>query len=194
MIAFDTARANTPFTEVSPGQIFFIDGVKIEILGGKNPTLIAGNDIINNSSVVMRISGGARSVLFTGDLGPEGADVILGTAYAPKLKSDYLQMAHHGNGANAANFSQPEVELIRDEECSLNESYIDVVSMDIYGIDFENSDLSELYQFVYEHRPTLYQQLALVPGTFTKVGQESTEIQNQALRLQGYCISSTQRA
>lgn len=84
------------------------------------------------------------------------------------------------------NFSQPEVELIRDEGCSLNEPYIDVVSMDIYGIDFANSALSALYQFVYEHRPTSYQQLALVAGTFTMEGQDPTEIQSQALRLQGF--------
>lgn len=101
MIAFDSARANTPFTEVSPGQALLIDGLKIEILGAKNPTLTVANDIINNSSVVMRVSGGARSVLFTGDLGSQGADVILGSPYAARLKSEYLQMAHHGNGANA---------------------------------------------------------------------------------------------
>lgn len=101
MVAFESARANTPFTEVSPGQTFVVDGLKIEILGAKNPTLVDANDIINNSSVVMRVSGGARSVLFTGDLGSEGADMILGSPHAAKLKSEYLQMAHHGNGANA---------------------------------------------------------------------------------------------
>lgn len=84
------------------------------------------------------------------------------------------------------NFSRPEVELIRDKGCSLNEPYMDVVSMDIYGIDFKNSALSALYEFVYEHRPTPYQQLALVAGTFTMEGQSQAEIQHQALRLEGY--------
>lgn len=93
---FNDAVSNSgvPFEELSVGQVLFIDGISIRILGIKNPELNA--NLINNSSVVMKLSDGARSILFTGDLGVEGGAKLLSGPYASHLKSDYVQMSHHG--------------------------------------------------------------------------------------------------
>lgn len=80
--------------ELELGQILKIDGVTIEILGVKNPEITDNG--INNSSVVMRVWDGQKTVLFTGDLGAEGGQKLLKGPYRHRLKADYVQMAHHG--------------------------------------------------------------------------------------------------
>jgi hypothetical protein len=64
------------------------------------------------------------------------------------------------------NFNSLEVELMMTQRCSFNESYIDVVSMDMYYNDF-NTRVRRRYEFLYTHRPTDHQQLALVIPVFT---------------------------
>lgn len=101
--AFNRALADSgrELIELSAGQVLMIDGVRIEILGVKNPE-ITGN-AINNSSVVMRVSGIGKSVLFTGDLGVPGGEKILNGPFRDRLRADYVQMAHHGQaGVNEA--------------------------------------------------------------------------------------------
>ena len=39
-----------------------------------------------------------NSILFLADLGYEGGEKLLKSKYARKLPSDYVQMAHHGQG------------------------------------------------------------------------------------------------
>jgi hypothetical protein len=73
--------------------------------------------------------------------------------------------------------------------CPLNGAYIDVISMDYYGIDFhppgDNGSPYALYQWLYANRATPYQQLALIPGTFTGGGANQTGTEGAA-RLSGY--------
>jgi hypothetical protein len=64
------------------------------------------------------------------------------------------------------NFNSLEVELMMTEACSFNESYIDVVSMDMYYNNF-NTRVRRRYEFLSTHRPTGHQQLALVVPVFT---------------------------
>ena len=59
-------------TDLAVGQILLIDGVRIEVLGVKNPEFT--QNCLNNSSVVLRVSDKAKSVLFLGDLGFEGGE------------------------------------------------------------------------------------------------------------------------
>jgi beta-lactamase superfamily II metal-dependent hydrolase len=88
-------------TELELGQTIEIGGVAIEVLGVKNPELT--EDPINNQSVILKVSGAGRSVLFTGDLGPEASRKALAGPHADRLRADYVQMAHHGqNGAEEA--------------------------------------------------------------------------------------------
>lgn len=63
------------------------------------------------------------------------------------------------------NFTETEADLIRDG-CFFNQSYIDVISLDAYYVDFTPT-VRDLYEFIYTHRPTDYQQIALVIPTFT---------------------------
>lgn len=76
------------------GAQFNIDHVKIIVLGIKNPEIT--NNAMNNSSVVLKFSDDAKSVLFLADLGYEGGEKLLHSYYGRFLKSDYVQMAHHG--------------------------------------------------------------------------------------------------
>lgn len=98
----EAARAaHQRITELQLGQVLRIDGLTIEILGVKNPEIVENG--VNNSSVVMRVWDHYKSVLFLGDLGVEGGEKILHSEYRDRLKSDYVQMAHHGqNGVDKA--------------------------------------------------------------------------------------------
>lgn len=80
--------------ELTPGQKLQFDGVEIEILSIRNPE-ITGN-AVNNQSVVFRVNGPTRSVLFLGDLGVEGGRKLLSGPYRDRLRADCVQMAHHG--------------------------------------------------------------------------------------------------
>jgi beta-lactamase superfamily II metal-dependent hydrolase len=92
-------KAQRQVTELALGQIIKFDGITIEIFGVKNPEIV--NNGINNSSLVMRVWDAQKSVLFTGDLGVEGGQKLMNSQYRSRLKSDYVQMAHHGqNGVD----------------------------------------------------------------------------------------------
>lgn len=86
--------AKKEITELELGQVIEVDGLTIEILGIKNPEIVDNG--VNNSSIVMRVSDDYKSVLFPGDLGVEGGQKLMKTEYRHRLKSDYVQMAHHG--------------------------------------------------------------------------------------------------
>ena len=99
-VAVLAGRGRVP-TELELGQRIEIGGVAIEVLGVKNPELT--EDPINNQSVILKLSGADRSVLFTGDLGAEASRKALTGPHADRLRADYVQMAHHGqNGAEEA--------------------------------------------------------------------------------------------
>lgn len=77
------------------GENFVLgDGVDLKILGNKNENILV--NLVNNSSLVFKISSSNKSILFLGDLGKEGGDVVLNTMGVEKIASDYVQMAHHG--------------------------------------------------------------------------------------------------
>jgi beta-lactamase superfamily II metal-dependent hydrolase len=62
-------------------------------------------NVSNNASLIFRVTLGGKTVLFTGDAGVEAGKKVLrmygGTG---KLKADYVQMAHHGQGGAERNF------------------------------------------------------------------------------------------
>lgn len=95
------AKAKRVPQELALGQEMEIDGIRVEVLGVKNPEITVNP--INNSSVVLRVWDSAKSVLFLADLGVEGGDKLLAGPLANRLHCDYVQMAHHGqNGVNEA--------------------------------------------------------------------------------------------
>ena len=89
-------QANKSFHQVQLGEKFEIDNVKMEVLGVTNPEIT--HNAMNNSSLVFKMNLPQTSLLFLGDLGHEGGEKLLGGEYASKLPSDYVQMAHHGQG------------------------------------------------------------------------------------------------
>lgn len=84
--------------EVNLNQTINIDNLKCEILGVKNPEITTNP--INNSSMVIKMNINNKSILFLGDTGKESGEKLLKNQ-KEKLKSDIVQMAHHGqNGAD----------------------------------------------------------------------------------------------
>ena len=79
---------------VKKGDTIIVDEVTIDILYSYTGGLYA--NLMNDSSLVFRLSGEKKSVLFLGDLGPEGGDILFRES-KDKLKADYCQMAHHGH-------------------------------------------------------------------------------------------------
>lgn len=92
-----------PVVNVKKGDVFSVgDGVDLEIIAGKNDTITT--NAINNSSLVFKIKSKSKSVLFLGDLGVEGGSAILKAIDNSKLKADFVQMAHHGQGGVGLEF------------------------------------------------------------------------------------------
>ena len=71
-----------------------VDEVEIEFLFHYHNYLTS--NLMNDSSLVFKLTGPNKSVLFLGDLGPEGGDVLYEES-RDKLKADLVQMAHHGH-------------------------------------------------------------------------------------------------
>ena len=91
--AIQNERVKGKTEEVTLNQIINIDFIKCEILGVKNPEIT--NNGFNNSSMVIKMNLPKSSILFLGDTGEESGDKLLNTQ-KDKLKSDIVQVAHHG--------------------------------------------------------------------------------------------------
>ena len=91
--ALQNERVKGKTEEVTLNQIINIDFIKCEILGVKNPEIT--NNGFNNSSMVIKMNLLKSSILFLGDTGEESGDKLLNTQ-KDKLKSDVVQVAHHG--------------------------------------------------------------------------------------------------
>lgn len=91
--ALQNERVKGKTEEVTLNQIINIDFIKCEILGVKNPEIT--NNGFNNSSMVIKMNLPKSSILFLGDTGEESGDKLLNTQ-KDKLKSDIVQVAHHG--------------------------------------------------------------------------------------------------
>jgi beta-lactamase superfamily II metal-dependent hydrolase len=102
--SFTAARekAGIPVREHTLGEMLEADGIRFEILWIKNPEIT--RNPVNNSSVLMRVSGGGKTILFTGDLGVEGGEKALNSRFRGKLHAEYVQMAHHGQNGVGEDF------------------------------------------------------------------------------------------
>lgn len=74
-------------------EILNLDGIKVEILGIRNPefTENAGNE----QSMVIKFDTGKTTILILGDTGTQSSEKLIKTQ-KDKLKSDIVQVAHHG--------------------------------------------------------------------------------------------------
>ena len=78
---------------VSTADVYCIGDTRFEILLTYDDTVTT--DIVNNSSTVIRMILGGKTILFLGDAGIIAGERLL-ARYGQGLKSDYCQMAHHG--------------------------------------------------------------------------------------------------
>lgn len=91
--AIQNERIKNKAKEVELNQKIKIDNVDCEILGIKNPEIT--KNAFNNSSMVIKMKINNQSILFLGDTGEESGQKLL-QKQKEKLKSDIVQMAHHG--------------------------------------------------------------------------------------------------
>lgn len=84
------------------GEVLTVADVRVEVLGPAGCHLGTSSDA-NNDSVVVRISIGEASVLFTGDAEEPAQEELLepGTA---GLEADVLKVPHHGGGTSLEEF------------------------------------------------------------------------------------------
>lgn len=87
----------------SEGEIFNIDNIKIKVIDTyedyENFNNIIASNLGNNTSTVYKLYTKRNTILFLGDTGTELSNKLLENNFED-LKSDYVQMAHHGqNGA-----------------------------------------------------------------------------------------------
>lgn len=69
--------------------------IKIEILGIKNEEIT--ENAINNSSMVFKLYVNDKTIMFLGDLGEEGSNKLVNMYTQEDLKSNIVQISHHGN-------------------------------------------------------------------------------------------------
>lgn len=94
----DEIKQQKIIEEVYLNQEIKIDNIKFEILGTKN--LEITENPINNSSMVIKMYFNKKEAIFLADLGKEGGEKLI-RLQKNKLRSDIVQMAHHGqNGVD----------------------------------------------------------------------------------------------
>ncbi len=79
---------------VSQGDSITVDELKIDFLFSYRPGLEA--NLMNDASLVFKVHGPNKTVMFLGDLGPMGGDQLYEERF-DDLKADIVQMAHHGH-------------------------------------------------------------------------------------------------
>ncbi len=75
------------------GDQIFLDDVVFTVM---NSRYEQKNDPVNNSCIVYQAAIKGKTILFLGDLGYEGGERLLKDCGKEGLKSDIVQMAHHG--------------------------------------------------------------------------------------------------
>ena len=90
----------TMLHQVTRGQTIQVDDVTIQVM---NDRYELGSDKGNNAGIVYKAYVNGKSILFLGDMAEEGGNRLLAEVGAEGLKSDIVQMAHHGqNGVSEA--------------------------------------------------------------------------------------------
>ena len=89
-----TEKRGVPRISVTAGDELCLGEISVRVLRTPNENITVNR--INNSSTVYRFEINGQSLLFLGDLGVEGGRELLENVDHALIKSDYVQMAHHG--------------------------------------------------------------------------------------------------
>jgi competence protein ComEC len=87
-------RQKTPLALFNAGQRFEIEGVTIETFWPLSAKPVAQKSS-NNDSIVLRLSYGVNSILFTGDIEKESEEWLIKSGI--NLRSEVLKIPHHGS-------------------------------------------------------------------------------------------------
>lgn len=91
--------SDVPHIKLHSGQKFNVRNAEIDILATHEDLYPNEFKNFNDTSIVIRINVNGKSIMFLGDTGDELSDILIHT-YGKNLKSDIVQVAHHGfNGA-----------------------------------------------------------------------------------------------
>lgn len=142
---------------VANGLSFEIDGVRFDIL--QTWDAADGTSNLNDTSIVIRMVAEGQTVLFLNDLGALGGRRLLAT-YGESLKSDIVQMAHHGQtgvnkdvydaiDANVHLWPTP-IWVWKNESGTYQ---IDEVRKWLYGKNFLEADEYDIVASLYEKYP-----------------------------------------
>ena len=105
---------NAVITKAHTGQIYYFADAKVEILYTVEdvyPTKLADG---NSASMVFRVTLGGQTIMCLGDEHTDSSSILTSTYLNQYLKSDIVQMSHHGmTGATAELYAQinPDVAL-----------------------------------------------------------------------------------
>ncbi|MBP1557364.1 MAG: MBL fold metallo-hydrolase, partial [Oscillospiraceae bacterium] len=85
------AKNGGGITVPTVGSSYSLGGASVKILG-----LNAANDP-NNASIILKLTHGENSFIFTGDAEREAEQAVLNSPYANELAADLLKVGHHGS-------------------------------------------------------------------------------------------------
>lgn len=84
-------------------DVYAFDTATITCLN--DPYLVA-NNAINNSSCVLKVQMGGKTIMFLGDMGEDVGEMFLADHAGEDLKCDMVQLAHHGQAGVGFSFYQ----------------------------------------------------------------------------------------
>lgn len=79
--------------DMRKGQRIQIGDISAEVM---NDIYLLNDTPVNNSSMAVKFHMGGKSIMVLGDMGPEGGKRLLADNNSGQLKSDIVQMSHHG--------------------------------------------------------------------------------------------------
>jgi len=92
------AESSVPVDYLEVGDIV-IDNLTFEVLRVWNPDITT--DAVNNSCILLRVTDGANSILFTGDLSYIAGYEVINEDVTPgiteRIQSDFVQISHHAS-------------------------------------------------------------------------------------------------
>lgn len=99
------AESAAPFAELRPGQRLTWPALVLEVLGPRHPAAVVDPDdgtAVNDTSVVLRATTPAGTVLLTGDVELAAQDDLITSGV--DLRADVLKLPHHGSRNTSPEF------------------------------------------------------------------------------------------
>ena len=107
----DNEKIKSKVEQVYIGQTMDFENLHIEVLSGRNEEITSNS--VNNTSMILKMTINDKSLLFLGDAGIEEGQKVISNLSTGKIKSTYVQMAHHGQSGVSLDF----YEKVNPEYC-----------------------------------------------------------------------------